>query len=441
MIWAEKSYSGWGRVRRADGRLARPEKAAALPAIMAEADGTLAVIGGLRSYGDAALNAAGPGLVMTRLDRILAFDGETGLVDVEAGITIRTLVDVFAARGWMPAVVPGTGHATIGGAIANDVHGKNHHQAGSFGQYVDVLELLGPDGTARLVTPDTDPALFRATIGGVGLTGAIRAARLRLAPCPSTVMEVEERRMPDLDAFVEAFEASHHPFTVGWVDATARGADLGRGILEEADFASTPGKAKPAGRGPKIPVDAPGFLLSGPIVRLFNRAYYTRIPAAGRVRQRHLTRFLFPLDGLRDWNRLYGKRGFHQFQCVLPREATDSLGGLLEAVADAGLASPLAVLKKLGPGRAGMLSFPMEGWTLAVDFPNRARAAPLIARLEEMTLSAGGRIYLAKDALARPDAVAAMYPELPAFRAVLAECDPQARFQTDLARRLDLRGS
>lgn len=441
MIWAEKSYTGWGRVRRAEGQLARPEKAAALSAAMADADGALAAVGGLRSYGDAALNGSGPGIVMTRLDRILAFDEETGLVEVEAGITIRALIEVFGPRGWMPAVVPGTGFATVGGCIANDAHGKNHHNAGSFGQHVEEIELICADETIRRVSPETDATLFRATIGGVGLTGIIRAARLRLAPCPAMVMEVEERRIPDLDAFMEALEASHHPFTVGWIDATARGADLGRGVLEEADFASAPGKVKPSGTGPKIPIDAPGFLLSGPIVRLFNRAYFARIPSAGRARQRHLTKFLFPLDSLRDWNRLYGKRGFHQFQCVLPKEATDSLGNIMEAVAEAGLASPLAVLKKLGAGRAGMLSFPMEGWTLAVDFPNRAKATALIARLEEMTLAAGGRIYLAKDALTRPGSVATMYSELSAFRAVLAECDPTARFQTDLSRRLELRGA
>lgn len=441
MIWAEKTYAGWGRVRQAEGRLARPEKAAALGAILSAEPQPLAAIGGLRSYGDAALNGAGPGVLMTRLDRILDFDEATGEVEVEAGITLRALIDVFAARGWMPAVVPGTGHATVGGAIANDVHGKNHHQAGSFAQHVREIELLGVDGSLRRITAERDPDAFRATAGGVGLTGIIRAARLQLAACPGEVMEVEEHRIPDLDAFMEALEGSNHPFTVGWIDATARGADLGRGILEEADFARAPGKARPAGRGPKIPLDAPGFLLSRPIVRLFNRAYFARVPAAGRVRQRHLTKFLFPLDSLRDWNRLYGKRGFHQFQCVLPQAAVDTLQGILEAVSEAGLASPLAVLKKLGPGRAGMLSFPMEGWTLAVDFPNRATAAPLIARLEEMTQAAGGRIYLAKDALSRPEAVAAMYPELPAFRTVLAELDPDARFQTDLARRLALRGA
>lgn len=440
MSYASRIYTGWGRVRTAEGPLARPEKADALGRLVAAAPGSIAALGGLRSYGDAALNAAGQAVMTTRLDRLLEFDPDTGVVEAEAGITIAELIEVFAPRGWMPAVAPGTGFATLGGAIANDVHGKNHHRAGSFGQHVESLELIGPDGTARRISPEDDGEAFRATIGGVGLTGAILSARLRLAPCPSRLMEVEERRMPDLDAFMDAFEGSNHPFTVGWIDATAKGADLGRGILEEGDFAAAD-SAPRRRKGLRVPVDAPGFLLSRPVVRLFNRLYFGRIPAGGRARQRPLTGFLFPLDGLRDWNRLYGKRGFHQFQCVLPKDAAETLHALLAAVSEAGLASPLAVLKKLGAGRAGMLSFPMEGWTLAVDFPNRARAASLISRLEEMTLVAGGRIYLAKDALAKPEAVAAMYPELPAFRAALRRLDPEARFQTDMARRLELRGA
>lgn len=439
MNWAERSYAGWGRALRATGRLARPERAAALKAL-AEGPGPLAAIGALRSYGDAALVSGGRGIVMTRLDRLLAFDPATGIAEAEAGVTVRDLLEVFPPQGFMPAVCPGTGFATLGGCIANDVHGKNHHGAGSFGQHVESLELLGADGRLRRCTPDREKDRFAATVGGLGLTGIIVSARLRLAPCPSTHVEVEERRIPDLDAFLDAFEASRHPFSVGWIDATARGAALGRGILEEADFATgTPPPPKPR-RGLRVPIDAPGLLLSAPVVRLFNLLWRLRIPAAGRSRIRPLAAFLFPLDSLRDWNRLHGRRGFHQFQCVLPDPAADTLHAMLADVAASGLAAPLAVLKRMGPGRAGLLSFPMAGWTLALDLPNRGAVRALAERLERQVLKAGGRIYLAKDSLASPGAVAAMYPELPRFRAILAEIDPEGRFATDLSRRLGLRG-
>lgn len=438
MIWARRSLAGWGRALRAETLAARPERAAQPARLLAGTDGPVCAAGALRSYGDAALNSGGRTIITTRLDRVLAFDPAGGVAEVEAGVTIGALISLFAPMGWMPAVAPGTGFATVGGCIANDVHGKNHHGAGSFGQHVESIELLGPDGAVRRVA--AGEPLFGATVGGVGLTGMILSARLRLARCPARAMAVEERRMPDLDAFMDGFEASRHPFAVGWVDATATGREIGRGILEEADFA--PPDAPVPRRGPRIrvPLDAPGFLLSGPVVRTFNRAWARRVPAGGRMRVRALESFLFPLDGIADWNRLYGRRGFHQFQCVLPHDAAEALHAMLAAIGGAGLASPLAVLKRLGPGRGGLLSFPMEGWTLAVDLPNRPEAVALIRRLNNMTLEAGGRIYLAKDSLAAPGHLAAMYPELDRFRSLADEADPAGRFVTDLARRLELRG-
>ncbi len=427
------TYSGWGRVLKATGDIARPERASAsLPAAPA--------IGNLRAYGDAALNSNGPVVNMTRMDRLLAFDPETGVLQAEAGVTIAELMRIFAPRGWMPAVMPGTAYATLGGAIAADVHGKNHESAGSFGGHVKEISLRGADSEITTVTPEMP--LFAATLGGMGLTGRIEAATIQLSPCPATVMDVQETRAPNLAAFLAAFDDIAEPYSVGWIDATAQGEALGRGILEKASFAVRDFAFEPKGKPAKaIPFDAPGFALSAPVVRTFNSLYYHRVPKAGRKRNRNLRQFFFPLDHLSNWNRLYGKRGFHQFQCVLPhRTAAMVLDAMLRDIAKAGLASPLAVLKRLGPGRSGLMSFPMEGYTLAVDLPNRAGVEALVSRLTAQTVEAEGRVYLAKDALTDAESLSNMYPELPAFREAIRKADPEGVFETDLARRLNLRG-
>jgi decaprenylphospho-beta-D-ribofuranose 2-oxidase len=315
-----------------------------------------------------------------------------------------------------------------------DVHGKNHHGAGSFGCHVESLRLATPGGVK---TVKAGSKLFRATLGGLGQTGLVLSAKVKLLKAKGDVMVVTERRVRDFDEFLALFEASDTTYSVGWLDATATGPALGRGILEEAETGG--GLVTKKNRRAGVPLDAPGMALSPPVVRAFNAAYWRRVPAEGRTVIKPIDDFFFPLDKIRDWNRLYGKRGFHQFQCVVPPEATDVLRQMVEKIASSGLGSPLAVLKRLGPGRAGFLSFPMEGWTLAVDFPNRGAAAGLIAKLEDMTAAAGGRIYLAKDALARPQVVAGMYPERKDWLAEVRKIDPEGRFETDLTRRLKLR--
>lgn len=432
MRWKTLEYSGWGRSHRARGDLARPERRADLARICAETPAP--AIGMRRSYGDAATNDAGRAIDMTRLDRMTGFDPDAGLLEVEAGTRLGEIAAALAPRGWLPAVLPGTGFATVGGAIAQDVHGKNHHHAGSFGQHVECLTLLQGGATVE-VAPGTD--LFLATLGGLGQTGVIVSARLRLMRVPGAAMEVRETRAAHWSDHLAALERSDAPYCVGWIDATATGATLGRGIVEEARHSAGPVAAQTRAR--KVALDAPGLALSAPVVRAFNAAYFNRIPPAGRTRLRALPDFFFPLDRLHDWNRLYGKRGFHQFQCVVPPGAAKALREMLEAVAASGLASPLAVLKRMGPGRAGMLSFPMAGWTLAIDFPNGPAARDLIARLEAMALAAEGRIYLAKDALAAPATIRAMYPELGAWAHEAARADPQGYLATDLVRRLQLR--
>lgn len=436
MLWKSADYSGWGRVLHAKGDIARPERQSALGAVLE--DGLVPAMGMRRSYGDAALNNDGRAVDMTRLDRMLGFDAETGILDVEAGARIGEIAAAFGPKGWLPAVMPGTGFATVGGCIGQDVHGKNHHHVGSFCEHVVSITLRSAKGVVE-VTPEMTPALFRATAGGLGQTGVILSARLRLIPCRGDVMVVTERRMTDWEDFLSHLDTSRATYTVGWIDATARGASLGRGILEEGETGS--GLMPQRIKRRKVPLDAPNFALSSPVVRLFNRAYYRRVPEKGRTVVRPISDFFFPLDKIHDWNRLYGKRGFHQFQCVVPLDQAPALREMLNEIAGSGLASPLAVLKRMGPGRAGYLSFPMEGYTLAVDFPNRAAARELIKHMQARAAEVGGRIYFAKDSLARPEEIPAMYPELDLWRKEVAKADPEGRLATDLVRRLKLRAA
>ncbi|SLN49498.1 FAD-binding oxidoreductase [Pseudooctadecabacter jejudonensis] len=422
------SYSGWGRALRATGDITRPDDVRRVAA-------TAPAIGNRRSYGDAPLNDGGAATDMTRIDRILSFDREVGVITVEAGMRLGELARILAPQGWLPAVLPGTGFATVGGAIAMDVHGKNHHHAGSFCQHVMALQLLQGDKT-RKITPKTG-ALWKATCGGLGQTGVITQATLQLTPAKGDLMLVTEQRATDWDHHIALLDASTAPYTVGWIDATATGPSLGRGIVEEGE---TCRGLRPAPRAAKtIPLDAPHWALSGPIVKAFNAAYYRRVPRSGRTVVRPLQDFFFPLDKIHDWNRLYGKRGFHQFQCVVPLGQAAALRHMLATIARSGLASPLAVLKRMGPGRAGHMSFPMEGYTLAIDFPNRPQARRLIERLEDATVDAGGRLYLAKDALSTGGAIKAMYPDHPKWAAAAAKADPEGLLKTDMIRRLDLR--
>lgn len=434
MRWKSIEYSGWGRVLSAVGELARPERASVLANLVSDAPAP--AIGRRRSYGDACLNNGGKAIDMTRMDRVLAFDPDTGIAEVEAGLEVGRLLKIFAPRGWLPPVMPGTGYATVGGAIALDVHGKNHHGAGSFGCHLETLTLMTPKGPKK-ITPEKNKELFKATVGGLGQTGPILSAAVRMLKAKGDVMVVTERRVDGWEEFLSLLDASEATYTVGWIDATARGTSLGRGILEEAETGG--GLVPPTKRGKRVPFDAPGFTLSPPVVKAFNAAYWRRIPERGRTVVKPIDDFFFPLDKVHDWNRLYGKKGFHQFQCVVPEAEADALRRMLEHIAGSGLASPLAVLKRMGPGRAGYMSFPMEGYTLAVDFPNKPAAERLIRDLEESTASAGGRIYLAKDALSGPDHIAAMYPEHAVWLRAVNKADPDRAYATDLVRRMQLR--
>ncbi len=442
MTWKQMELAGWGGSSRAVCRAARPERwRDAVAAVAAAGEHGLLAFGAGRSYGDTGLNSGGGALLTERLNRILAFDESTGEIVVEPGVSFADLLALLLPRGFLVPVSPGTAYATIGGAVANDVHGKNHERVGSFGQHVSWLDLLLPSGEVVRASPEDRSELFAATLGGIGLTGIILAVCFRMTRVPSNAVTLRERRVRDLEAFLEALESEGEKayYSVGWIDALAGGGSLGRGILETAG-PSHEGIVERRAKTRAVPFDCPRFLLNRWSVKAFNALYYRRFLRRERQRRVAYGQFLYPLDALLDWNRLYGARGFHQFQCVVPFEAgAPALRDLLDTVRAGRNASPLAVLKTLGKAGLGHLSFPMPGYTLAVDLPRKPGVEEQLAKLEAITLDHGGRIYLAKDSFLSAEGFARMYPKLDQFRAVLAEVDPDGRMASDMARRLGIR--
>jgi decaprenylphospho-beta-D-ribofuranose 2-oxidase len=442
------TLSGWGRLPVAAMDVYRPERLAAVAAIV-RGGGPIVARGLGRSYGDAAMNRDGAVILSERLDRLLDFDAESGVLRCEAGVSIGDLLEWGVPRGFFPPVVPGTRHVSLGGAVACDVHGKNHHRAGSLGAHVRELVVVTADGRTVRCSRDVEPALFHATVGGMGLTGFIVEVTLRLARASSAYVAMDVDRARDLDEALQLFEDdARYEYSVAWIDSLARGSALGRSVLMRAN--PLPAEALPAGaaRDPlavhartrlRVPVEMPASVLSPLTVRAFNAAYYH---SHGRRREVpvHYDPFFFPLDRVGDWNRLYGRAGFHQFQCVVPAAGGHApLVRILEALTQSGAGSFLAVLKRMGPADpAPMLSFPMHGYTLALDLANRPEVGPLLDRLHELVAGCGGRVYLAKDARLTRELMPRMYPALPAWQAVKDAVDPSHRFQSDLSRRLGL---
>lgn len=399
-----------------------------------------------RSYGDASLPPPDrPVAVGTaRADRILAFDRGTGRLRAEAGLTLLELNRLLLAEGWFVPVSPGTQYVTLGGMVAADVHGKNQHVDGDFGHHVERLRMRVASGDVLWCGPEEQPDLFAATVGGMGLTGHILEVELTMRRIPSPWILGESYRVPDIDAFLEglAREARRWPFTVGWIDCVARGRHMGRGVLMAGRWAEpdeAPNRPPRRVLRPRLPVDFPGWVLGRPTVRAFNEVYYRMAPPRPRQTIQHPEAFFYPLDVLRDWNRMYGRRGFVQYQCVVPRAAgPQGVREVLEVLTSHGGASFLAVIKDFGMEGPGILSFPMPGTTIALDLPMRGEATrALVDALNEVVLRQGGRIYLAKDALSRPEHFRAMEGErLERFREVRERWDPQRRFRSAQSVRL-----
>jgi len=402
-----------------------------------------------RSYGDSAQNGGGDVAELTGLDGVSKFDQQSGRITVQAGLSLDALMRLVVPIGWFVPVSPGTRQVTVGGAVAADIHGKNHHVDGGFGRHIEEIDLIAPAGRVTL-RPDRDPDAFWATVGGMGLTGIIVEVTLRLSPIETSSMRVDTDRAPDLDsamALMDEGDAAYR-YSVAWIDCMARGAHMGRAVLTRGDHATLDELSASARRTPlrfsprallKAPPRVPGGLVNRISMAAFNETWYRKAPMRRRGHLESISYFFHPLDGVSDWNRMYGPRGFLQYQFAVPFGAEDVVRHALEAFSGAGTPSFLAVLKRFGAGTPAPLSFPQPGWTLALDMPaGLPGLGPLLDRLDGRVADAGGRVYLAKDSRMGPDMLARMYPRLDQWREVQHRLDPNGAMQSDLSRRLRL---
>jgi decaprenylphospho-beta-D-ribofuranose 2-oxidase len=460
-----RSLSGWGRVAWSSARVLQARDGAQLEALLS---GDRALPGGIiargagRSYGDPAQNGGGAVLDMRGLRWIAELDCERRTVRAGAGTTLAELLALLVPRGLMLPVTPGTQLITVGGAIAADVHGKNHPRDGSFGAQVRSFVLCLPGGRTVSVSRSSEPELFAATLGGMGLTGVLLEATLALESLPSPLLRADIDRVGDIDAALgllaeDGEGGGAHRFGIAWLDLLGGrhsgpgGGRWGRGVVVRSDYARA-GEygAMRGGSGPmrasgalrtspaiSVPRGFPGGAVRPATVRAFNELRWRRSPRAAREQPMRINPHFFPLDALGEWSRLYGRSGLVQYQFAVPHGAERTLVRVAEDLGRARLPMYLVVLKRLGAGSGGLLSFPRPGFTLAIDIPAGAPGLrPALARADELVAAAGGCVYLAKDSLLHPEALAAMYPELERFRALRARIDPEGLLASDLGRRL-----
>lgn len=442
--------SGWGRHPSLDCLVYRPEREAELAEIVARAPTPSLVSRGMgRSYGDAALNEGEGVILHQRFDRFLDFDESTGVLSCEAAVTLSEIIDVVLPRGFFLPITPGTKFISVGGAIAADVHGKNHHRDGTISSQLIDFRLLTGTGAVLRCSREENPDLFWATLGGMGLTGAILDARLRVRRVETSYVEQSTLRCRDLDTALERIlsEDRDYEYAMGWIDCLSSGRSLGRSVLLRANPAPRDALPVALRETPhamqralplRVPFELPQ-LASHPIfMRLVNQVLWHAKRDGHRVA--HVQSYFYPLDAIRNWNRLFGRRGVLQYQVVLPlAQCREGMIELLERIARSGAASPVAVLKGTGPANQSPLSFPIEGASLAVDFPNRGPAVfGLLGDLDRIVAARGGRVYLAKDSCVSAGHFREMYPGLERFREIKAKYDPDGRFSSSLARRLGI---
>jgi decaprenylphospho-beta-D-ribofuranose 2-oxidase len=424
---------------------------AAIEDVLAHAGERGVIARGLgRSYGDAAQNAGGEVILTTGLDRIVDIDVDRATATVEAGVSLDRLMRTLVPLGLWPKVTPGTRYVTVGGAIGSDIHGKNHHRDGTFGASVESMDVVTPGKGRLTLGPEATPDEFWATTGGMGLTGVVHRATIRLLRIETSAIRVDGWRTRDLDETMALMveRDCDYRYSVAWIDCLARGASMGRSIVEFGEHATRP-DLPPGRRGadralrfsPLDSLPAPPWVPSGLLnrwtVAAFNELWYRK---ARRRSEGHVvaaSAYFHPLDMVDGWNRIYGARGFLQYQFVLPDGEEATLRRIIEELVEHRAASFLAVLKRFGPANPGPLSFPRPGWTLALDLPVTFDNLPgLLDRMDEKVVQAGGRVYLAKDSRLRPDVFEAMYPQLPRWRAVRDRLDPRHVMRSDLSRRL-----
>jgi decaprenylphospho-beta-D-ribofuranose 2-oxidase len=445
-----RRLSGWGRTAPTYSDVASPRDAGEVAELLASGSPRGVIARGLgRSYGDAAQRAGGLVLDMTRLDSIGEIDPASGLVTVGAGVSIDALLGAILPSGWFVPVTPGTRRVTIGGAIATDIHGKNHHRDGSFCSHVTAMTVVTPSGPQE-VTPEGDPELFWATAGGMGLTGMVTEATVRLLPVESSWITVDTHRFTSLELLMAEMQASDHlhHYSVAWLDCNAGGSRGGRSILTRGAHASRDRVAQDPSRpfhppvsSPRlrIPRESPKGLLNGASVAAFNELWFRRAPKERLDELQGIGTYFHPLDGIADWNFLYGPHGFLQYQFAVGDDHTDVVREVMDLVRCSHTPSFFAVLKRFGPGNPGPLSFPTAGWTLALDFPIGPPALPtLLDRLDDLVIAAGGRVYLAKDSRLRADRLHAMYPRLPELESLRRRIDPEGILRSDLSLRLGI---
>jgi len=447
-----KRLSGWGRFPVEPCHIFRPEKRAEVAAILASPLQSSYISRGLgRSYGDAALNRNAGVIGCGQLNRFLSFQDSTGVLECESGVSLAEIIQYFLPRGWFLSVTPGTKFVTVGGAIAADIHGKNHHKDGSFSNFVVDFQLLLPSGEALHCSPMSHAEIFWATVGGMGLTGIILSARLQLRRVESAYVWVDYHKAPNLwDALAMMEESDErYQYSVAWIDGLATGKAMGRSVLMRGNHAAAADLPTRIRRPLAVAIDPrwnlwldfPSGALNRFTVKAFNAAYYAL--ACRQPRQLvSFEKFFYPLDAILQWNRMYGRRGFVQYQIALPQASgNEGLRIILERFARSGRASFLAVLKLFGDAGPGLLSFPMRGCTLALDIPVARGLAPFLHELDRVTLDHGGRIYLAKDAVLQAADFAAMYPKLSVFQETLKKVDRQSQLSSSLARRLGIGGN
>lgn len=440
-----KQVSGWGRHPRINGETLYFRDENELAALLTQHPQAIARGNG-RAYGDSAL--APVMLCSSRFNHVRAFNSDSGIITVEAGLLLADLLAAFVPQGWFVPVTPGTQFVSIGGMVASDVHGKNHHQDGSFGQHITQLTLMLADGSIKRCSPSDNPDLFHATIGGMGLTGVILTVSFKMLAIPSAWIRQETIRCDSLDAVMDQFEQSAHwKYTVAWIDCLSSGQQLGRSVLYRGEHAppgaltaaqrQAPLTLKPT-RKLNVPFTFPPGVLNQWSVKAFNELYFRRAPLQEEALVDYQS-FFYPLDAINNWNRIYGPKGFVQYQCVIPKaNSRDALQALLGKIASAGEGSFLAVLKLFGP-QAGLLSFPSEGYTLALDFPAKPSVFALLDKLDEITVAHGGHLYLTKDARMSAHTFAHSQPQLAEWQSIANETDPNHRWQSLQSTRLEIK--
>jgi decaprenylphospho-beta-D-ribofuranose 2-oxidase len=442
---------GWGQTNPTVADELRIDAAGAVAAMKEGGDRGVLARGLGRSYGDAAQNGGGLVLRLTSKAADIVLDPAEGLATVGAGVSIDELLRVIVPRGFFVPVTPGTRFVTIGGAIASDIHGKNHHVDGSIGRHIESITMVLADGSTAVIGPRHQPALFWATVGGMGLTGLMLEATIRLVPIETSRMRVDTSRIADLDELLATMSQGDDDFrySVAWIDLVAKGRHLGRSVLSRGDHAQiadldAKDAVAPFAYGPHQLVSVPPLVppmgvLNHATVAAFNEFWFRRAPKRRTGEIQGIGAFFHPLDLVGSWNRLYGSRGMVQYQFVVPFGAEEAMRTVVERLSASGAASFLAVLKRFGAANPAPLSFPRAGWTLALDVPGASRGlGDLLHGLDRIVLDAGGRHYFAKDAHMTVDAVRRGYPRLDEWKAIRQQVDPQRVWQSDLGRRLEL---